>query len=275
MKILVTGKGGAASWAVRGEQLGKTIGATVNRQATKGDMDSHDLIIVVKKWTSAMEKALAATKTPIIWDIVDAYPQGKAALPFDGAKAYIESMFYRIGARAVVFATCAMSQDLDLPGFVLYHHGREGQAVNPIRDEVKSICYEGSIRYLETWIRPTVESLGLSFTVNPESIADHDIAIASRGNGFNDRVSCRWKSNIKLANCQITGTPCVLPYEAGYLETDSVAPVYYRGKAEFEDAILSLAGQKERQIAAKLLRAGAPRLKDVAAKYMRMIENAM
>ena len=49
LKILVTGRGGAASWTIRGEQIGAALGATVKPKASLEDMRAADVILVVKK----------------------------------------------------------------------------------------------------------------------------------------------------------------------------------------------------------------------------------
>lgn len=265
MRILITGKGGAASWVIRGEQLGHAIGATVKPQASKADMDAHDLVIVVKKWTPQMERDLWATKTPILWDIVDGWPQGRGS--FEQARQHISNAFTRIGAAGAVFATQSQRVDLWFPGFVLRHHARPDQEVNPIREHVRSVCYEGSPRYLEKWAVSLIQAKGWRFEVNPKSIADHDIVIATRGNGYGDDAAKRWKSNVKLANAQATGTPCILPCECGYLESDRFGPIYYKTRDEFARALDELEDRGERKRRAMMLRGATPRLQDIAARY--------
>ena len=56
MKVLVTGRGGAGSWIVRGEQLGAQIGATVRPLAETAD--GFDLTIVVKRTPPQVMQAL-------------------------------------------------------------------------------------------------------------------------------------------------------------------------------------------------------------------------
>ena len=71
VKVLVTGRGGAGSWIVRGEQLGAQIGATVRPLAETAD--GFDLTIVVKRTPPQVMQALQGRRW--VWDIVDAYPQ--------------------------------------------------------------------------------------------------------------------------------------------------------------------------------------------------------
>lgn len=271
MQILITGRGSSGSWQIRGVQLGEAIGAIVKPNATAKDMGAADVVIVVKRTTAQINKAIKQSGKPVLWDIVDCWPQGKG-LTLEQAKSHVYAQAKAMGADACVFATQAQRASLrELDGFVLRHHAMENQLRNPIREKLKIVGYQGSKRYVPDWVSDSVRRHGLWFVMNPANLAELDIVIACRADPYDDEVSRAWKSNVKLANAQATGTPCIMPYESGYLESDPVGPVYYRNRQEFENALDALKSHEERRIRAMVLRAGTPLLKDVAARYQRCI----
>jgi hypothetical protein len=271
MQILITGRGGSGSWQIRGVQLGEAIGAIVKPNATVKDMDAADVVVVVKRTTAQINKAIKQSGKPVLWDIVDCWPQGKG-FTLEQAKSYVYAQAKGMSASACVFSTQAQQTSLrDLDGFVLRHHAMENQPRNPIREKLKTVGYQGSKRYVPNWVTNSVRRNGLRFVMNPANLAELDAVIACRADPYDDEVSRAWKSNVKLANAQATGTPCVMPYESGYLECDPVGPVYYRNRQEFEDAIDALKSYEERKIRAMVLRAGTPLLKDIAARYRQCI----
>jgi len=217
VKLLVTGKGGkSGSWAMRGEQLGAALGATVAPNAVL----ACDLTIVVKRTPSAVMAGLRGKRW--IWDIVDAYPQPLAyQWTRDEAIGWVRAKIHALNPTAVIWPNRRMREDCDtgLPGIVLPHHHRVGIARNPIRKEIQLVGYEGSPGYLGRWeriVRQECESRGWEFVVNPEHLADVDVALAFRdGGGY---VGRHWKSGVKLANAHASGTPFVGQAECGYTE---------------------------------------------------------
>lgn len=260
MRTLFTGKGGAGSWTIRGEQLGAAFGADV--EAQRSHFAPYDVVVVVKKATRQQEAALRKFSGLVVWDIVDNWPQ-KSVRTLSQARTHVQHMASVYGADACVFATDAMRASLDLEGFTLPHHARPDQQRNPIREQVRSVCYEGSPRYLVDWIEQDVRARGWEFAVNPPSLADHDIVISHRG-AWRSEVTRLWKSNVKLANAQGSGTPCVLELEQGCYERDPVAPIYYQTREEFGAALDDLRPHHVRLWRSKILYAGAPKLADIA-----------
>lgn len=229
MKLLVTGKGGAGSWTVRGEQLGAAIGATVKPHATRDDVRDCDLAIVVKRTPDAVIEALRAERRRWVLDVVDFYPQ-----PLSSAWSQAEAVRWvrdRVAAlrpTALIWPNKRMADDcaIDLPSTVLYHHHRPQIALNPIRERVRTVGYEGAPAYLAGWQRAVeCECLrrGWQFVANPTRLADLDIVLAVRGGAWDGYVPAHWKSNVKLANAHGSGTPFVGQAEQGYLETASGA----------------------------------------------------
>jgi hypothetical protein len=143
--------------------------------------------------------------------------------------------------------------------------------LNPIREKVKTVGYEGGENYLGSW-RPWLEAectrRGWRFVVNPQELADVDIVVAVRE--FTGYAARKWKSGVKLANAQGSKTPCVLMREAGYLETASGGERWADTKEEFVAAFDELTSVEARREAAGKLY--GPTLDAVADTYKRWLE---
>lgn len=141
---------------------------------------------------------------------------------------------------------CAVNR----PSIVLPHHCRPGSGINPIRQTVQAVGYEGSEVYIGEWLEPIVQACterGWRFHINPESLADMDIVIACRGIEYNGYVQRHWKSNVKLANAHGTGTPFIGPRECGYMETSSGFEQWADSPDELGERFDRLTGQSYRQ----------------------------
>lgn len=257
MRILITGKGGrAGSWAMRGEQLGKAMGATVLPNAT--DAGGFDIAVVVKRTPPAVIAALRGRKW--VWDVVDAYPQPESYAWTRGrAVQWIRDRIGALKPAGVIWPTQRMSEDCDtgLPGMVLPHHHRIGIAPNPIRAEVKRVGYEGSPGYLGRWepiLRKECERRGWEFVINPPRLADLDIVVAFRDCGY---VSRHWKSGVKLANAHASGTPFVGLPESGYLETACGAEYWADNADDIRMSFDWLTDQSAREHVSDRFRQGA------------------
>lgn len=225
MKVLVTGRGGAGSWSVRGEQLGAAIGATVKPHATLDDAKRHDVAIVVKRTPEPVIDALRRAGTPWALDVVDFYPQPlSSSWTREEAVRWVQRRVMALKPSSVIWPNKRMAEDcaIDLPAMVLRHHHRPGIRCNPVRPEVKTIGYEGATAYLDGW-RPKIEAecarRGWRFVANPQHLADLDIVLALRGGQWAGYVPRHWKSAVKLANAHASGTPFVGQQECGYLES--------------------------------------------------------
>lgn len=260
MKLLFTGKGGAGSWTVRGEQLGAAIGAAVKPMATVRDVRDADLVVVVKRTPPELLAAIRAARRRWVLDVVDFYPQPLAASwSRSEAIGWVRAKIRELQPDAVIWPNARMAQDcdVDLPSMVLYHHHRPGIAENPIREKVQVIGYEGAPAYLAQW-RPVLEQecarRGWKFVVNPQKLADLDIVVAFRGGEWDGYAPSMWKSNVKLANAQGSGTPFVGEYEEGYFETRSGGEYFTNDHAGVVEAFDYLACSKERGRAAEKMR---------------------
>jgi hypothetical protein len=242
--LLVTGRGTSGSWAIRGVQLGNAIGATVIPNAL--DVAGYPLAVVVKRPGDVLDR-LHAAGVPIIWDIVDSFPQ---PIGNDWSRAeciaWLHQQLKKIRPVGVVAATKAMAE-LD------FGVGGGGGAPPPPPPPTPP---------------PQIERLcakrGWLFVVNPARMADVDITLALRDHsGFAPRY---WKSNVKLSNAQGSGTPIICNKEAGYLETASGGEVFIDDD-QLPQAFDMLADQSVRKDLSVKLRAGAITLDFVADTY--------
>lgn len=269
MKILVTGRGTSGSWQIRGVQLGQAIHADVN---VKPASIEHDVVVVVKRWTLDLLNKIRASGALFVYDIVDAWPQPEGnAWARDECLRWLRVHLDAARPHAVVAATQQMATDCEECGhraFWLPHHGRPYQSVNRIRHEVTCVGYEGGAHYLGGWLT-TIEhecrQRGWQFVLNPRSLSELDVVFAFRD--FNGYAARNWKSNVKLANAQVTGTPAVLTPEAGYIETSSKYEFFVDTPAEFSEALDILEYYSVRSTAAKRMLEVAPRLHQVAETY--------
>jgi hypothetical protein len=268
--VLITGKGTSGSWRIRGEQLGGVLGAAVVPNAVV--MAPYDLLVLVKRSTPVLQQRMHRAGLPILWDVVDAWPQ-PAGNFWDRARCmeWLTAQVKTIRPAGIVAATRAMAQDCEgfgVPVLALPHHARPGLRQNPIRP-LKVLGYEGGEQYLGRWL-PIIQrqcaARGLQFVINPAEVAEVDILLALRDcDGYAPR---NWKSGVKLANAQGSGTPVICNREAGYLEAARGAEQWADDEDELAAALDALTPTEARRSAAKVLRAAAPEIDGIAATYL-------
>lgn len=283
MDILFASSGGLkrGSWLIRGEQLAEAMGARAAWNPSRDNIASADLVVAVKRLAEPALDWIRAQRKPLVLDVLDGWPQ-----PTGNAwsrEAAIDWMGRRIEAfRAdlVVWPTEAMRDDFaghGWAGFTLHHHARPGQARNPIRPTVATVGYEGAARYLEGWreaIERSCAARGWRFVIDPGALAGVDIVLAGRGGPWRGYATDRWKSNVKLANAQATGTPIVCLGEAGYRETRSGGEYWIDRPGELSAAFDELASPwfRRRSSDRLLNKAEDVAIATVAARYRRTLE---
>lgn len=275
--ILVTSSTTAGSWRIRGAQLGTGIGALAVPEATAAQIAVAEKIVIVKKASaSLMGRIKAAKKRPVL-DVVDPWPQ-PAGNAWDGqqAAAWLKAYVKGFDPAGIVCTTAAMRHAVSpwLPAIVLPHHARPNQTVNPIRQYVRSVGYEGSARYLDGWrgrIEGECARRGWLFVLNPKELAAVDIVVAFRGGPWRGWATDKFKSNVKLANAQATGTPIILLPELGSTESASGGEVWIEEPGELPGAFDLLTPLGERASRATALLAAAPRLDKIAERYRRWL----
>lgn len=277
-RILVVGNGKSGSWKIRGEQLGRAIGATVDPFAENG-AKGFDLAIVVKRTRADVLQRLRAAGVPLVWDIVDAWPQ-PVGNTWDQAKCitWLRNAIAAMQPHALVTATRQMLVDArtPLPAIALPHHVRPGLKRNPVRPEVRKVGYEGGEHYLGKW-RAVLErecaARGWEFVVNPPDLADLDIVVALRDcPGYAPEA---WKSNVKLANAQGSGTPFIGVPEMGYVETKCGAELWAHSEVQLIKALNKLTSFGMRAAISEQLREHAKQysLDVVAQQYAYWLED--
>lgn len=266
MKILITGKGGSAgSWRIRGEQLGAAIGATVKPMATLEDCRAHDVIVVVKRVPDALLENIRASKKPWVFDCVDFYPQPECSKwPRDAAIAWVRERMSYFYPSAVIWPNEHMQADCTAgrKEIVLRHHARPGMPVNPIRDQVKLVNYEGAPEYLaewQHWLTMECRRRGWAFSVNAPLYTAADIVVAFRGVDYGGYAQRNWKSNVKLANAHASGTPFVGQPDSGYLESSTNLEFWVDHHSGLARAFDALEDQdRRRAISERFLRSAYP-----------------
>jgi hypothetical protein len=253
VNLLFTGRGGNGSWTIRGEQVGAALGATVKPKATRADFDACDAAVVVKHVPDALLKDLRASGKPWAFDIVDFYPQPVSAT-WNRSEAirWVQAQIRELDPTAVIWPNAKMREDCDegRPGTVLYHHCRPSAPTNPVRDQVKTVGYEGRVDYLAGWgvtLAQECDRRGWSFVTNPAYLAELDIVVALRGGVWDGYPSRHWKSNIKLANAHGSGTPFVGRADNGYTETATGCEYWASAAQELRTAFDWLEAQSTRE----------------------------
>lgn len=282
MKVLITGRGTGGSFQIRAVQLGHAIGATVIANASDRDIRAHDLVILVKRPAAGLVERIHAAGKPLVWDVVDAWPQPEGnRWTKQQCLEWLAERIKTIKPHAIVAATAEMFGEAlgikAFPALWLPHHARPDQPLNPVREQVQTIGYEGGLKYLEAWlpaIKAQCDRRRWRFVPAADQLAELDIVLALRTDaGYAPR---HWKSNVKLANAQATGTPIVCCREAGYLETDSGTGAYWADTAiELDRALDALTPHAVRARAAAGLRADGATfvtLNRIAEEYARWLQ---
>lgn len=274
--VLMTGKGTAGSWLIRGQQLGEAIGAEIQPMAEPHDCRQADLVVVVKRTPGTIIQAIRATGRRWVWDIVDAWPQPVGNnWSRDQAIGWLRTELRRLQPDAVVFPTRRMQEDACFtgPSITVPHHAWGKYKPAPLRERVRIVGYEGAAHYLGRWeriVREECERRGWEFRVNGD-MQDADIGIALRdADGYPAR---HWKSNCKQANLQALGIPCLLSRESGYVECASGAEFWIDTAEDIARAFDAVAPLEARQeIRRQQLRA-APRIETIAKEYRTWLDS--
>lgn len=270
MRAIVTGRGTSGSWQVRGLQLGKAIGAKVQPNARDFDCD---LIIGIKRLDAETLHAIRRSGVPWVWDCVDSYPQPVcSSWTRAQSMAWLKQKVEELKPDGIVWPNKRMQHDAEYEGeqIVLYHHGRPDSKPGIIREHIREVGYEGSERYLgeySKWLPRECERRGWRFNINPPDLGQMDIVVAFREGQYAGYPQHCYKSNIKLANAQITGRPFVAAPEDGYVETASGAEYFVTGKNAISIAFDSLKSQETRQKVSQKMLAAAPTIDKIAEQY--------
>lgn len=239
---------------MRGEQLGHAYGAIVSKDRLP-PIKSDDVIIGVKRISDSLLAEIKKSRAYFIWDIVDAYPQ-KERMDKAAALRWFQSEYNRLKPNAVLWPNKRMRDDCEfigIGGIVLPHHAMLNAPINPIREQVKTIGYQGSLRYIEgavnAEIRRVCKANKILFNDQCASLADVDIILALRSDKWASYPIQNWKPATKLNNAHATGTPFIGNPEAGYLEFSAGSEIFIEDIVELENAIESLLPYDKRESA--------------------------
>lgn len=267
------------SWIVRGEQLAAEMGAQAVLNPATDDIAKADAVIVVKRASVSLLGAIRKARKRLIFDVIDGWAQPtQSRMTQQEAAQWLRKHIAAYAPHAVVHTTSLMRDDAHFKGrdIVLPHHGWR-RDTNQIREKVETVGYEGCAAYLQEWqshIETECAQRGWRFVINPSGgLAAVDIAVAFRGGKYDGVPSRRWKSNIKIANAQITGTPIIALPEAGATEFRSGGELFAENPYELADRFDLLTSHYARQCAAKQLLARAQRIEAIAPAYRRWIED--
>lgn len=274
-RILITGRGTSGSWQIRGVQLGAAIGATVRADADAATIAAHDIIVIVKRGSDELVQRIHTARKPLVWDVVDSWPQPDGNLwAYRACMEWLRNRLRRNRPVACIAATRRMEADLEdcrVPALWVPHHARPAQPLNPIRPHLRVIGYEGSEAHLGRWaqvLRTIAAIRGMQFVLQPQRLADVDVVVALREHhGYGP--TC-WKSNVKLANAQATGTPCILDQEDGYRDTAMGGECWRElagGQEHLASLIDGMRPQEVRAAAAARLVTGTITLERCAVAY--------
>lgn len=245
--------------------------------ATAGVSDfSHvDLVVCVKRISSALQTFLHSRRKPWVWDIVDAWPQKDVAEMQEGeAISWLRSTIANLQPNAIVFPTTRMQQDSGWtgPSLVLPHHAWTKYQPKTTNRSVYTVGYEGSPKYIKAW-KPVIDAQclrrGWVFSVNDE-LSNADIGICLRDNA--DYPARHWKSNCKLANLQALAIPAICSPEQGYIEFGTGWERMVNNQQELSEAFDYLSNYDLRCRIAEYSVMAVPRLEDVARTYKTWLE---
>lgn len=249
MQILVTGRGTSGSWQIRGEQLGRAVGARVLRWRADFAPDPVEAAVCVwvkRQYRPGLEQIKRAGSF-LVWDVVDAWPQP------DGnnwserqAREWLAGELALMKPDAVVAPTRRFKEDLERWGLfdpalvlVLPHHASPRcYAAGPVvaRNRRSLVLgYEGAPHYIQR-LRPLLVAACAkrkwTFVEGPLS-SELDAVLCVRD--FDGYPAACWKSNVKLANAQALGLPAVCSPEHGYAEHKTGAEVWLKADARLDE----------------------------------------
>jgi len=271
VRVLITGKGTSGSWQIRGVQIAEAIGAQAIPMASLEECRAADVIIGVKRIPDDLLHRIRESGRPFLWDVVDSYPQPKCSTWNNVESiAWIKETAARLRPDHIIWPNRRMQEDAMLGGTTIYHHHRPGIKVNPVRDRIEVVGYEGSPSYLEgllPMIQAECAKRHARFVINPENLADVDVVLAMRSPRFNGYMQRHHKSNVKLANAHGSGTPFIGAMEDGYIETCCGAEYWAEDQKQLGMALDWMEPQHVRQEISSRFLSHAITIESVAKQY--------
>jgi hypothetical protein len=227
MNLLMVGGGQSDTWVIRGQQLGRALGARCTANPTAADWAWADLAVLVKRGGFVWGSFARAAKVPIVWDPIDFWKQpGDNGLPELDARALLAQAIEQVRPVLTIGATDAMAEACD--GAYLPHHSWIGLTPTPARETVAIVAYQGNPHFLGSWARhleATCRTRGWRFLINPPDVRAADLLVALR-EGIWDGWMCReWKSGVKVVNAICAGRPLITQHTAAMRELEAAGSV--------------------------------------------------
>lgn len=240
MKVLFCGGSPkSGSWAMRGEQIAKAGGWVSANQPSEQQIKEADIVVVVKKADSALVESIHRAKKPLVYDILDFWPQSGHEQPKDLSDGMLlaKKQIGKIRPHAIIAANKCMANDLracaETVGHIYHHYRLDAR---PVRGG-NVIYYDGFVGHLGKWgvaIEYAARQHGYKFAVGvPKD--DAAALFSARDNP----LSIRWKSNVKAANAHGYCLPLITRPENGVYETHEHA-IYYDDPSELESCVLKI-----------------------------------
>lgn len=212
MNVLIVGTGPAGSFLIRGEQLGRAIGARVTVAPTAADWAWAEVIVLVKRALEVYAPRAHETRRPVVWDALDFWRQpAENGLAAVDALALLRWLQQQYRPTLTIGATAA--QATDAAGVYLPHHTWADLVPTPARATVSVVAYQGSPRYLGRWaerLHAECTRRGWRFVLNPPDLAAADLLVALRDEPWDGWMCRRWKSGVKLVNAIAAGRPVLM-----------------------------------------------------------------
>ena len=232
--------------------------------------------MVVKRLGPFFENVIKSGK-PWVWDLVDFYPQPKCG-EWDRSTAinWVCKQIRHANPAGIIWPNLKMKKDCGFYGMVVYHHARNAQ-INPIREHVKTVGYDGSEKFLgqwRGWVQHECRLRGWQF-VERAPLHEVDIVVAFRDGEHNGYVQQHWKSNVKLANAHGTGTPFIGQLENSYLETCAGGEVWITNEKGLSRAFDELTPYESRLAVHKQFLANTFTLESRAAQVKEYVETLL
>ena len=242
VSVLFTSKSSAGSWQIRGQQIScmRSNWKAINKP-TESDVAKCDILCVVKKPDLNIIDLARKMGKIIVYDIVDSWAQpddGQKYTNKELARDFFARAWEQINADAYIFPTRRMQDDLGLlvkKSITIYHHHWPQIGLNPLRQKVRTLGYEGA-DYLGEWF-PIIENIckmnDIEFVMNPTNYNDLDLVVLVRGGVHGNFLSRNYKSNVKLANAYASGTPALVHYdEMSAHDTDNGDVLFFSNSAD-------------------------------------------
>ena len=276
VKVLFTGRANGGSWQIRGVQMAAGIGEAIPMASAERCREA-DVIVGVKRIPPELLENIRRSGKPWAWDIVDAYPQPECSRWNEQeARFWFEERLRSLRPDFLIWPTKRMQRDLgnEAAGAIIPHHFRPGLGKNPIREALGCVGYEGAEPYLGHWagvLEVEARRVGAKFLVNPPSLTECDAVVAFRSGTADCYATRHWKSNVKLANAQGSGTPFLGQPDCGYLETASGAELWCETREEIRCALELLRSRATREKISSRMLGHAISLADCQAALLRVL----